>query len=300
MRIAIFGGTGFVGRSLLAQCAAAGHYVRVITRHRERHRDLLVLPNFHLVAGDPDNIALLRRELRDMDAVVNLVGILHPRKQESFEAVHVETPRKIAQVCQELEIPRLLHMSALGAEPDAPSAYLRSKAAGEAAVRKAAPRVGITLFRPSVIFGPRDQFTNRFAKLLRQLPLPFPLACAQARIQPVYVEDVARAFVFALTHRHTANATYHLCGPTAYTLFEVVQYINDILQLRRRIVPLDPRMSWLLASVLEYAPGKPLTRDNYLSLTRDNVCVREFAAEFGITPQSLEAVVPAYLAGRAG
>lgn len=296
MKICIFGGTGFVGRALAAQCVAAGHYVRVITRRRERHRDLLVLPNFHLIEGDPNNVASLRQELRGMDAAVNLIGILNPGKHASFEHAHVELPRKIANVCHELGVPRLLHMSALGAAPDAPSAYLRSKAAGEAAVNMVASRVGVTLFRPSVIFGAHDSFTNRFAQLLRRIPFSFPLACPQARLQPVYVNDVTRAFLYALAHRHTAGETYHLCGPQAYTLLEIVELIARTARLQRRIVPLSPSLSQLQATIMEYAPGKPFTRDNYLSLTRDNVCAGAFPAEFGITPNAMETVVPAYLA----
>lgn len=298
MKVCILGGTGFVGRALAAQCATAGHYVRVITRHRERQRDLLVLPNFHLIEGDPDNVAMLRQELRGMDAVVNLIGVLNPSKRVSFEQAHVELPRKIAGVCQDLGVPRLLHMSALGAAPDAPSAYLRSKAAGEAAVIAAAPRVGVTIFRPSVIFGAHDSFTNRFAQLLRLIPFSFPLACPQARLQPVYVNDVTRAFLYALAHRHTAGEIYQLCGPQAYTLYEIVEFIARTAQLPRRIVPLNQRLSLLQATIMEHAPGKPFTRDNYLSLTRDNVCGGAFPAEFGFAPSALETVVPAYLQAR--
>ena len=199
LRIAVLGGTGFVGHSLCALLAKAGHEVRVLTRRRERHRDFLVLPTAQVVEADVHSAVELRREFEGMDAVVNLVGILHETRRDSFDRAHVELPARVIQACRSARVPRLLHMSALPASEAGPSRYLLTKGHGERLVLEAnGPDLHVTVFRPSVIFGPRDQFTNRFAGLLRQVPWVFPLACARSRIQPVYVEDVARAFSIAL------------------------------------------------------------------------------------------------------
>jgi NADH dehydrogenase len=296
LRITVLGGTGFVGHSLCARLAAAGHEVRVLTRRRERHRNLLVLPAAQVVEADVHQPAELKREFQGQDAVINLVGILNESRRESFELVHAELPAKVAQACRLAGVRRLLHMSALPADPGAPSRYLQTKGRGEQAVHAAhGPDLQVTSFRPSVIFGPRDSFTNRFAGLLRQVPGVFPLACARARLQPVYVEDVVSAFVFALDRHETFGQRYNLCGPQAYTLAEIVAILAKVLGLRRRILPLGDRLSRLQAALLQFAPGKPFTPDNYLSLSVANTCPAPFPPLFGIVPASFEGVVPTYL-----
>ncbi len=212
--ICILGGTGFVGRSLAARLAAAGHDLRIPTRRRERHRDLLVLPGVQLIEADVHDPAVLAREFRGCDTVVNLVGILNERghRGAGFERAHVALPDKVIEACRATGVPRLLHMSALGAAIDGPSHYQRTKARGEALVH-AARDLAVTSFRPSVIFGPHDNFTNRFARLLRRVPVVFPLACPDARLQPVFVEDVVSAYVAALDDSRTHGQGYELCGP---------------------------------------------------------------------------------------
>ena len=301
--IYILGGTGFVGRHLAAMLAAAGHEVFVVTRHRERHKNLLVLPTAHLVEGDIRNAALLRREFRGCDAVINLVGILNERGRSGrgFERAHVELPRTIVQACRDSGVRRLLHMSALGASLDASSHYLRSKARGESLVMASEGEgLHVTVFRPSVIFGRGDSFTNRFVRLLHATPLAFPLACPDVRLQPVYVEDVARAFALALDDHRTYGQGYSLCGPQVYSLRQIVEYLAGLAGVRRRIIALGDGLSRLQASILEFVPGKPFSLDNYRSLKRDSICEGGFPAVFGITPSSLEDVAPLYLGVDAG
>ena len=298
MRIAVLGGTGFVGRRLCEYLAAAGHEVRVLTRHRERHRDLLVLPTAQVIEADVHNPAVLRREFQGLDAVVNLVGILNEagRDGKGFERVHAELPAKVVQACRQNGVGRLLHMSALHASPDGPSHYLRSKGRGEQIVHAAgSDTLQVTSFRPSVIFGPRDSFTNRFAGLLRQVPFVFPLACASARMQPVYVDDVVQAFVLALDRHETFGKRYNLCGPQVYSLREIVTYLARQLGLKRCILPLNDTLSYLQATVLQFAPGKPFTPDNYRSLQVASVCEASFPAIFGISPGRFDEIVPAYI-----
>lgn len=302
LRIGILGGTGFIGRSLCLRLAGAGHEVRVFSRRRERHRELLVLPTAQVVEADVHHPAVLKSEFAGLDAVINLVGILNEKGRDGsgFERAHAELPAKVVQACRQAGVRRLLHMGALHAAPDAPSFYLRSKARGEKLVHEAeGPDLHVTTFRPSVVFGPGDSFTNRFAQLLRQVPVAFPLACAQSRLQPVFVEDVVSAFVAALDRHETFGQAYNLCGPRAYTLAEIVAYLARVLGLKRRIVPLGNGLSRLQAALLQFAPGKPFTPDNYRSLQVASTCDRPFPALFGVTPAHFEDVVPTYLGRQA-
>ena len=294
MKILLLGGTGFVGRALIDRLVRDGHYVRVVSRRRERHRDLLVFPTVHVVDGDAHNARALERELRDMqaDAIVNLVGVLNA-SAAGFEAVHVGVPRAMAAAARAAGVKHVLHMSAINARADAPSEYLRSKARGEAVVEQSG--LDWTIFRPNVIFGRHDLFLNRFARLLRLVPGPFPLACPRAQLQPVYVSDVVESFAYALSHRAAIGQRYVLCGPRAYTLEDLVRYVDELIGTHARIVPLNERLSRWQARLLQYVPGKPFTYDNYLSLTLPALCDGAFPIP-NIVPSSLESIAPAYLA----
>jgi len=291
--VCIFGGCGFVGRSVAEAAATAGLRVRVVTRHPPRARALLVLPTLEVMAGDPNDAAALPRLLDNMDAAVNLVGILNEGGGATFRSAHVELPRKIAEACRAAGVRHLLHMSALGASRDGPSEYQRSKAAGEEAARAAG--VPCTIFRPSVIFGEHDSFLNMLATLTRLFPV-IALAAANARFQPVWVEDVARAMVASLGDHRTVGETYALCGPAVYTLAGLVRAVGDMTGHRRAIVALPEALASLQAAILERLPGKMITRDNLLSMKVDNVCAGPFPAVFGFEPARLEAVAPRYLA----
>lgn len=324
--ICVLGGSGFVGRHIVHRLASHGYEVRVLTRHRERSKELIVLPTVDVVEANAHDPLELQRQFDGMDAVINLVGILHEKtrsrvdkplaRRGDFQAVHIELPRKVLHACAEAGVKRLLHMSALGANPTSASAYQRSKGIGEALLREAAsphsehenwylngPKfvrgqgLAVTIFRPSVIFGAEDSFLNRFAHLLQRLPI-LPLANARARFQPVFVEDVAQAYVASLTDPASYGQTYDLCGPKVYTLLELVTYVAALSGHRRPIVPLGDKLSYLQALLLEFAPGKLMTRDNYYSMKTDNVCSCPFPAIFGIQPTALEAVAPSYLARR--
>jgi NADH dehydrogenase len=235
---------------------------------------------------------VLDRLFPGREAVINLVGILHESARDTFERVHVELTRKVIAACQGAGVSRLLHMSALGASADAPSAYQKSKAAAEAMV--AASGLQWTIFRPSVIFGRDDHFLNMFARLSRMLPV-VALASPKARFQPVYVGDVAHCFVRAIHDDLTFGSRYDLCGPKAYTLRELVAYVGETAGAVRPVVSLGPGLSTLMATLLEHLPGRLLTRDNLASMRRDNVCDCPFPAVFGIAPSSVESIAPSYL-----
>lgn len=297
-KICILGGTGFVGRRLTARLSEAGHDVVILTRQRERQRDLLVLPTVRLVQGDAYDPEFLRKQFEDRDTVINLVGILNEKGRDGrgFAWVHAELPSMIVEACRQTGVTRLLHMSALHASLMAPSHYLRTKAEGENAIQRAAsPDLHVTSFRPSVIFGPGDGFLNRFAALLRLTPGIFPLACPDARFQPVYVEDVVHAFVESIDSYKTFGERYNLCGPKVYTLREIVAYVAKLIDKHVCIIGLNDTLSRLQAAVFDFVPGKPFSLDNYRSLQVDSVCEKGFPWAFGSTPKSLEEIAPDYL-----
>jgi NADH dehydrogenase len=301
--ILVVGGSGFVGRHLVAALGARGARVTVPTRRRERAKHLITLPTVEVVEADVNAPGELERLAQGRDALVNLAGVLHSRRGRrdergpndygpDFAHVHVELAQAAVNACRAAGVPRLLHMSALGADPQAPSEYLRSKGIGERAVL-AAEDLAVTVFRPSVIFGPEDEFLNLFARLARFLPV-LALACPEARFQPVYVGDVARAFVAALEARESFGERYDLGGPRQYTLRELVQAVCAITGRRRPIVGLGERLSMLQARMLELSPVKLMTRDNVRSMRVPSVCATPFP--FGIEPAALEALAPSWLA----
>lgn len=300
-KIGVLGGSGFVGHYLVARLVKQGCTVRVLTRHRERHRDLLVLPTAELIEADVHDPAALERHLAGQDAVINLVGILNEKRDngQGFHQAHVALAEKLIHACHTLGIQRVLHMSALHADAkNGVSYYLRSKGEAEDLVH-AAQDLHVTSFCPSVMFGPGDSFFNRFARLLKITPLVLPLACASSRFAPVYVGDVADAFVQSLDNPDSYGQRYNLCGPTIYTLKELVHYTAVQLGLKRWIIALGQRPSWFMANVFEHMPlFKPITRDNFRSLQIDSVCDAPFPALFKIHPKHLEEIVPGYIGHR--
>lgn len=296
-RVCVLGGTGFVGRMLVQQLAVTGRQVTVLSRHPERSRSLLVNPGVRLTKADVRQPVVLRKHFRGMDAVVNLIGILNEFRYQSFYDLHVRLADNVMRACQQVGVTRLLHMSALGANTGAGvSRYLHTKGEAEQLVHaNAGDHLFVTCFRPSVIFGKNDQFFNRFAKLLRYTPLFFPLACGNAKLSPVYVGDVARAFIKVLDDTSTYNQQYELCGPREYTLQALVEYTGQLTGYRRKIVPLADRVSMLQAMMLTMLPGKPFSMDNFYSLKAAMGCKNRGLELLGIESTPLEAVVPTYL-----
>jgi uncharacterized protein YbjT (DUF2867 family) len=290
--ILVLGGTGFVGRHVVDRLVAAGYKVVVPTRRLDKAGFLQVLPTVTIVAADVNRVDALTRLVASSAAVVNLVGILNETRRITFRNAHVEFARSLTTACRSAGVRRLVQMSALNADPDGPSRYLRSKGEAEAIV--AASGLDWTIFRPSVIFGREDRFLNLFATLLRYVPV-VALANPDARFQPVYVGDVARCLVDALPRPSTYGGIYPLCGPTVYSLRQLVRYAGAVTGKPRPIVGLGPTLSTIQASVLEHLPGSLLTRDNLASMKKDSTCDGESVSAFGIVPQALENVVPSYL-----
>lgn len=270
-RILVLGGTGFVGRHLVAQLSAHLHAITVPTR-RLPARHLQMLPGVSLVQADVNDPRQLQHLVRGHDVVVNLVAILHGHA-EAFEQIHAQLPAQLARACQQAGVSRIVHVSALGASPTGSSMYQRSKARGEAALHSAAQThgLGVTILRPSVIFGKDDAFINLFARLQRFFPV-MPLAGAATRFQPVWVGDVAQALVHAIETPTTAGQVFEACGSEVFTLRELVGIAGRWQGRARPVIPLPEWMGQLQALALEWAPGPTLmSRDNLASMRQDNV-----------------------------
>jgi NADH dehydrogenase len=298
--VCVLGGTGFVGRALVNDLIRVGYRVRVPTRSAQRHRDMLVLPGLELLRADVHDEATLAALLAGCEAAVNLIGILNERGHDGsgFRHVHVDLAGKVVRACHEAQVGRLLHMSALKANAErGPSHYLRTKGQAEQVVKsQSGESLGYTIFRPSTIFGPRGGFVARFARLLKALPV-LPLPGAEARMAPVFVDDVARAFLVALNDTRTRNRTYELCGPDIYSLEEILRALLRQMELHRVILPMPRPLARLQAWSADYlVPGKPFSLDNLKSLTVPNVCTENGLAALGIAPTSFETMLPFLLA----
>ncbi len=295
--IAIVGGTGFVGRNIVNRLSNTGQWkIKLFTRRREKHRDVLVLPNVELITDNIHDQEKLNQHLANCDVVVNLVGILNEKGKdgEGFRQVHVNLTQKIINACQTSGVKRLLHMSALNADAKAgKSHYLRTKGEAEALVH-AVENINVTSFRPSVIFGRGDIFLNNFATLLKVPSYLFMLPSGHAKFAPVWVNDVVDVMLTTIDNPATYGQRYNLCGPKVYTLQEIVQYVAQVLGKKRLVIPLNDKLSSIAANVMEIVPTKPYSKDNYLSAQVDSVCDEDHFAELGITAHAMESIVPRY------
>lgn len=293
-RICVLGGSGFVGSSIVAKLDQAGYAVTVLTRRRDSAKHLFLLPNVKVVECNVMDDQSLAAALKGADAVINLIGILHESGRNSFDAMHHQLPARLARLCEAAGVGRLLHMSSLRADKNAPSEYLRSKAAGEAALQACEQKLDITIFRPSVIFGRGDRFINLFATLIRLLPAVL-LAKPNAKFQPVWVEDVASCFVASVNDTETYGQVYELGGPKVYSFRQLVQQIMTVLGVKRPIIGLCNKLSYMQAFMMELLPVKLMSRDNVRSMEVDSISQQPFPAVFGVVPATLETVIPEYL-----
>jgi uncharacterized protein YbjT (DUF2867 family) len=301
--IVVLGGTGFVGQALCEQLVqrSGGGGGRIVVPTRRWRRGIAVqsLPTVELVPANVHDQQQLAQVLAGADAVVNLVAILHG-KPATFEQVHVDLPRRLVAACAAAGVRRVVHVSALGVGPDAPSNYLRSKTAGEALML--ASGLDVTVLRPSVIFGAGDRFLNLFAQLQAVFPV-LPLAAAGAQFQPVWVGDIAAAIVHCLDHDASIGQIYECAGPQVMTLAGLVQLAGRCSGHPRPVIPLPGVIGRLQALLMEWAPGEPLmSRDNLDSMRRPNVASGKLPglSALGIDAASLDAIAPAYLGQRQG
>jgi NADH dehydrogenase len=270
-KILVLGGSGFVGRHVCSRLSLQHHQITVPTR-RLPARHIQMMPGVTVVQADVHDTKQLQALVHGHDVVINLIAILHGT-DEAFTHAHVTLPANLARACHAEHVTRLIHISALGADVHGPSMYQRSKARGELALLSAAEKapLGLTLLRPSVIFGKDDQFINLFAKLQKVFPV-MPLAGAHTRFQPVWVHDVAQAIVHCVNTLRTEGQVYELCGPDILTLTELVQLAGRWVRKERPVVSLPYAIGWLQALLMEFAPGPTLmSRDNLDSMKVNNI-----------------------------
>jgi uncharacterized protein YbjT (DUF2867 family) len=293
----VFGGSGFIGRYIVKRLTHKGFVVRVAVRDTERALFLKPMGAVGQVVplyASLTNQATVHRAVDGADLVVNTVGILAEQRSGDFQRIHSEGAGLVAKLSAEAGVARLVHISAIGANPNAASRYAASKGVGEALVREAFP--GATILRPSLVFGPEDHLFNRFAGMARLLPF-MPVICGDTQFQPVYVGDVADAVMAALGRSDTAGATYELGGPQVWRFRELLAYVLKETGRRRPMVDIPMGLARIQARVMEMVPGKPLTRDQLLMLASDNIVGPDMPGlkELGVVPTPVELVVPTYL-----
>ena len=294
-RIAILGGTGFIGSHLVPRLAAEGHAITLLSRNREQHRALRVLPSVRMASVNVYERAALARAFNGHAAVLNLVGILNETGRARFARAHVDLTASVIAACREAGVGRLLQMSSINAGSDA-SKYLKTRGEAEALVRNSG--LDWTIFRPTIVYGRGDGLISRFHGLLKWFPV-LPLARPHARIAPVHVGDVCTAIVRTLGDREGTARSYELYGPDVYTLIQIVRMIRDAAQLRRVVLPLPDALGWLQARACDFVPGKPFSSDNFKSLKLDAVGTQDGLAELGIAPQRFAVLLPGLLAAPA-
>jgi NADH dehydrogenase len=293
-RILILGGTGFVGSYLVPRLVADGHRLTVLSRNRESRRDMTVLPGVTIRSADIYDDAVLRTQLEDADAVINLVGILNPQGRHTFQRVYIDLTKRLIEACKVTGVKRLHQMSSLKAGQGL-SQYLKTRGEAETLVKAAS--LNWTIYQPSVIFGAGDGLVTRFAALLRKLPV-LPLARATSRMAPTYVGDVTEAIARCMADdKLSSRRSFELYGPEVLTLGEIVRAIRDAAGLRTSILPLPDGLGRLQAQIAGMLPGKPFSPDNFLSLRTDSVGKIDGYAALGIQPQPFTPWLPPLIHG---
>ena len=299
--VTVFGGSGFLGRHLVRALARAGYRVRPAVRRPDLAGHLQPLGRvgqIHAVQANLRYPGSVEAAVRDADVVINLVAVLYERGKQTFEAVQAEGAFTVARAAAAAGA-RLIHVSALGADPDSSSLYARTKAAGEAAVLATVPDA--TIFRPSIMFGPEDDFFNRFAAMARLSPFLPLIGGGETKFQPVFVGDVAQAILKATGGAAKGGTIYELGGPKVHSFKQLMEYVLAVTERKRLLLPIPFGLAKLQAMILQLLPTPLLTPDQVESLRTDNIVSDAAQAEgrtlaqLGIEPAALEAIVPSYL-----
>ena len=290
-KVVILGGTGFIGAQLATKLSPKSKKIIIPTRNTESNLGLKMIPNLEIVRTDIKDERSINQLLKDADLVINTVGILNEINEDnSFDKIHYQLPKKVSNSIKKNEVKRFMHISSLNADPKSIGKYLKSKGKAEDfLISETSSFCNLTIFRPSIVFGESDSFFNKFASLLKFLPI-FPLACPNAKFMPVYVEDLTDFMISTINNIDSYGKKIDVTGPDEYTFRELINHTLAALKIRRVIIPLNSFLSRLQASVFEKLPGKLFTMDNYQSLQIDSCSDEGFKGS-----SSLEDIIPQYL-----
>ncbi|MGB1086309.1 MAG: complex I NDUFA9 subunit family protein [Methylophilaceae bacterium] len=275
--ISIFGGSGFIGSQLIYELAKKKVEIRLFTRDKRYANHLRVFPTLKLIEYQTNSN--LSKFLEGTDVLINCIGILHERPNNTFDKVHGLWLKKLSTLAIKLKIKRFIHLSALGASKTAPSKYLKSKFNGESYIKSICQSINWTIYRPSVVFGEEDSFVNLFKKMVIWLPILFVVS-PKSKFQPIAVHDLVSIINASISDKKTYKKTYNLGGPKSYTFFELLKVITDSLNKKRLFIPLSKKLSYLMVCFLELSPIKLITRDNLKSMQLDNVTPVNDAYQF--------------------
>ena len=292
----ILGGAGFVGRYLVRKLAQQNWNISVVTRRPHRHRDFLVMPTVKLQEITRLDSDTIRTLLKENDTVINLVGILHETKSQTFDAIHADLPAEVAKMGIEKNIRRLIHISSLGADTNAPSRYLQTKGQGEQALLDAKSQgLEFDIIRPSIVYGPDDSFTQLFAKMLKLAKGVFFVVTPDAKMQPVYVGDLVDCIMHAVNQQHSSCKSFDVAGPDIFTFYELISLIDKMSGGHHRLIRLNDFLSRTMATFMQFTPGKLLTPDNILSLQVPNIIQTDQPIPYGVQSRSFEDTAKAWL-----
>lgn len=293
--VTIFGGSGFIGKTLVQHLASAGYRIRVAVRHPNNAlfvKPLGELGQIQISQANVRNRHSIEAAIMDSDYVINLVGVLHESGSQTFDKIHHKGAALIAEVAAIAGIKGLIHLSAIGADAASSSKYARSKAAGEAAVLEHFPKA--TIIRPSVVFGADDQFFNKFAGLAKMFQM-LPVICGNSKMQPIFVGDLARAIEAVLGNSDAAGKVYEIGGPTVYTMRELMELVNSVTEQNVPLIPVPIQLAYFQAFFLGMLPNPMVTMDQLRLLEQDNVASGNDLAALGVTATPAEAIIPNYL-----
>ncbi len=302
LTVGLQGGSGFIGSALANELIKRGHSLVISTRKLSNARELRILPNTKIIEVDMNRQEELDRCFSQCNCVVNLIGILNEKKDNGvgFNYAHVELASRLNQACKVNNIDHIVQVSSLGADIYSDSFYLASKGKAEELLKaEKNPKIKLTIIRPSVVFGPEDNFTNNFSLLLKYSRGFMPLPCPDAKLQPVYVNDLAKGISNVIENKALADETYEIGGADIFTLTEIIKYIATVIGVPNRIIPLNDVFSKLQANFMEYIPGKPFSKDNFRSLAKGSVCSSDKnLRSLGVKPVPMNQVLPQYLTSR--
>ena len=275
--ISVFGGSGFLGSELIKSFKKKEIQIRLFTRNKLNANHLKTFPRLEII--EITKKTNLKKALVGSDIVVDLVGILHESKSDSFDDIHAKRLKNIANAASAAGVKRFIHVGALGSLKNAPSKYLQSKAKGEHFIRQECIKCTWTIFKPSIIFGPKDKFINLFYTMVKYLPVIL-LISPYAKFQPIYVNDVVEIIIKSFYDKETFNKSYNLGGPKIYSFFEIIKLIALFQKRRVWILPLSNKISYIMVSIIECLPLKIITRDNLKSMSIDNTTKKNDAYQF--------------------